>query len=296
MFVGSHESGDECKAAVALLPQVIGNIQTAIGRGTLTRASGIAVQVMVGDPVCQGNVIETAADGRIGIRFIDGTVFNLSRSTRVVLDEFVCDSNGTSHSARFWVTRGIFAFIAGQVAKTGCLRVDTPVGSIRGRAHAGGVGMLSLVALTFSMMKEVQAADPNVTFLDDDSIAYKDLEHGVFELVTKEAIPRHIFVEDPGETIVLSRRGSTISANQVANTATRMEELQAAQQDVLANFAKGLGPSGSSTPPFVNSLPVQRINFIQTETPTGQNSLTQLQWIVVSVPEINIVHPPPPPP
>ena len=273
MFVGSHESGDECKAAVAVLPQVIGNIQTAIGRGTLTRASGIAVQVMVGDPVCQGDVIETAADGRIGIRFIDGTVFNLFNSTRVVLNEFVCDSNGSSRSALFGVTRGTFAFIAGEVAKTGCLRIDTPVGSIRGRAHTGGIGMLSLVALTFSMMKEVQAADPNVTFLDDDSIAYKDLEHGVFELVTKEAIPRHIFVEDPGETIVLSRRGSTISANQVANTATRMEELQAAQQDVLANFAKGLGPSGSSTPPFVNSLPVQRINFIQTDAPPAQDSL-----------------------
>ena len=65
--------------------------------------------------------------------------------------------------------------------------------------------MLSLTALTFSIMKEVQAADPNATFLDDDSITYKDLEHGAFELVTKEAIPRHIIVEDPGETVVLSR-------------------------------------------------------------------------------------------
>src|SRR5207247_5238267 len=124
MFVGSHESGDECKAAVALLPQVIGNIQTAIGRGTLTRASGIAVPVMVGDPVCHGDVIETAADGRIGIRFIDGTVFNLSGDTRVVISEFVCHSNSTSHSPLFEVTRGTFAFIAGQVAKTAGLRVD----------------------------------------------------------------------------------------------------------------------------------------------------------------------------
>src|SRR6267154_2202134 len=86
MFVASRvESGDDCKAVLALLPQVIGNIQTAIGCGTLRRASGIAVQVMVGDPVCQGDVIETAADGQIGIRFIDGTVLNLSRGTRVVL-------------------------------------------------------------------------------------------------------------------------------------------------------------------------------------------------------------------
>ena len=53
----------------------------------------------------------------------------------MVLDEFVCDANGTSHSALFGVTRGTFAFIVGQVAETGCLRIDTPVGSIRGRAR-----------------------------------------------------------------------------------------------------------------------------------------------------------------
>src|SRR4029077_9664301 len=99
----------------------------------------------------------------------------------------------------------------------------------------GGFGMLTLAALTFSMTKEAQAADPNATFLDDDSISYKDLEHGAFELVTKEVIPRHIIVEDPGETIVLHKIGSSVSVNQVANTATRMQELQAAQQDVLAN-------------------------------------------------------------
>ena len=131
--------------------KVIGHIQTAIGSGTLTRACGIAVQAKVGDPVCQGDVIETAADGRVGLRFIDGTGFDLSGGARMVLDEFVCDANGTSHSALFGVTRGTFAFIVGQVAETGCLRIDTPVGSIRGRARTGGIGMVSLTALIFSV-------------------------------------------------------------------------------------------------------------------------------------------------
>src|SRR6266403_376257 len=132
------------QAGAADAAKVIGHIQTAIGSGTLTRACGTAVQVKVGDPVCQGDVIETAADGRAGIRFIDGTTFNLSGGARMVLDEFVCDANGTSHSALFGVSRGTFSFIAGQMAKTGRLRIDTPVGSIRGRARAGGIGMLSL--------------------------------------------------------------------------------------------------------------------------------------------------------
>src|SRR6201990_3624746 len=115
------ESGDGDRAVTALFPQIIGHIQTAVGCGTIRRAGGIAVQVMVGDAVCQDDVIETAADGRIGIRFIDGTVFNLSGGTRVLLDEFVCDAGGTPYSALIAVTKGIFAFIAGQVAKTGSL-------------------------------------------------------------------------------------------------------------------------------------------------------------------------------
>ena len=209
MFVASHfESGHQAVSAV--LSHFIGSIHTAIGYGTLRRAAGGAVQVKAGDPVCQGDVIETAADGQIGICLIDGTVFVLSHDTCVVLDGFVCDLNSVSQSASFAVDRGTFAFIPGHMAKCGSPRIDTPVGSIRGRANAGGFGMLSLTALTFATISDVKAADPDATFLDDDDIAYKDLEHGKFELWTKEAVPRHIIVEDPGETIVLTKRGSSV--------------------------------------------------------------------------------------
>ena len=173
---------------------------------------------------------------------------------------------------------------------------QVPVGGARSRTQVGGFGMLWLTALTFSLMKEARAADPNVTFLDDDYITYKDLEHGAFELVTKEAVPRRIIVDDPGETIVLSRSGSSVSVSPSANTRTRMEELQEAQQDVLANLAKGLGPAGSSAPPFVNQLPAQRINFIQTDAPTTPNFLPPPEWINIVTPEFFIVKLPPEPP
>src|ERR1039458_6795559 len=153
--------------------QVIGHIQAVFGSGTLTRASGAVAQVKVGDPVCQGDVIETAADGQIGIRFIDGTAFHLSNSTRMVLNDFVCDSNGTLRSALFDIARGSFAFRTGQVAKTGFLMIETPVASIRARARSGGIGTLSLAALTFAVLDKVQAAESDlkaVTFLDDGVI------------------------------------------------------------------------------------------------------------------------------
>jgi VCBS repeat-containing protein len=217
MRVGPHtESGDECKASAALLPDVNGNIRTLADSGALRHASGTAAQAMVGDPRC-------------------------------------------------WV-------------------------------HAGRFGMLWLTALTFSLTKKAQAADPNVTLLDDDSITYKDLEHGAFELVTKEAVPRRIIVDDPGETIVLSRSGSSVSVSPSANTRSRMEELQAAQQDVYANLVKGQGPSGSGASPFVDQLPLQRINFIQPDTATTPNFLPPPDFINVVVPEIIFGKIPPQPP
>ncbi len=171
-------------------------------------------------------------------------------------------------------------------------------GDPRSRRHGSEAGMLSwLTALTFSLMKEARAGDPNVTFLDDGNITYKDLEHGAFELVTKEAVPRHIIVEDPGQTIVLRPQGSSVSVNQVTNSATRMAELQEAQQEVLATATKGVGSTGSSTPPFDDSLTVQPINFIQNDsTQPALNTLAPLPASFVSVPETIIGRLPPPAP
>ena len=157
--------------------------------------------------------------------------------------------------------------------------------------------MLWLTALTFSLVKEVQAADPNVTLLDDGNITYKDLEHGAFELITKEVIPRYFLVEDPGQTIALRPQGSSVSVSQSTNSAARMAELQAAQQEALATFEKGLGSTGSSTPPALEQLPVQPINFIQIDDTSPAQDLPALPGsIFASVPDIIFAKLPPPPP
>ena len=43
LIASGVEFEDDGKAAVALPPQVIGTIQTAVGYGTLTRTDGVAV-------------------------------------------------------------------------------------------------------------------------------------------------------------------------------------------------------------------------------------------------------------
>ena len=246
-------SGDE-DSATGQLPvggpsQVIGHIQAVFGSGTLTRASGAVAQVKVGDPVCQGDVIETAADGQIGILFIDGTAFNLSNSTRMVLNDFVCDSNGTLHSALFDIARGSFGFKTGQVAKTGCLTIETPVASIRGRARSGGIGTLSLAALTFAILDEAQAQNSigdtylpsatshGVTVLDDGILTYKDFHFGIVELIIPGVL-EHQFLTDPEQTAFIRKGSSTVEY--IANTPADMAKLATFAHDALGTFLTGL--------------------------------------------------------
>jgi hypothetical protein len=254
-------------------PQAIGKVQTVIGPVTVMGGSGVVAQVKVGNPVYRHDTIETGADGAVGITFIDGSAFKLSNNARMALNEFVCD--GTSNSALFSLSKGAFAFIAGKVAKAGGLRIDTPFARIRGAAQDGGIGILTLAALAFSSIREIQAASRSDAFLDDGTITYKDSPHGRFEITTRDG--RVIVADDPGETIVVDPAGSV---TRIPNSSSRMAELQQAQQNALSTLSLGLGqqgaaPGGSSTPTFNAPLQLQPINFSQPQNnDPGQTHVT----------------------
>jgi hypothetical protein len=174
---------------------------------------------------------------------------------------------------------------------------DASPDSIRSRSRTSGFGLLSLAAITLAALKGARGAEPNVAILDDDHITYKELDHGKFELVTKEAIPRHIIVDDPGETVVIKRSGSSMSVDPVGNNATRMEELSKAQQEALANYEKGMAETGSSAPPFSEPGLVQPINFIQSDDAEAtQTALAPVPVFVFTSAEVPIERLPPPPP
>jgi hypothetical protein len=127
--------------------QPIGKIETASGIVKVTHTDGVPLQAnvgpnggldnaKVGDLVYRGDLVETGANSAVGMVFTDGTAFNLSANARIELNEFVYDPNGTSNSAFISLAKGTFTFIAGKVAKTGDMKVDTPVATmgIRGTA------------------------------------------------------------------------------------------------------------------------------------------------------------------
>jgi hypothetical protein len=140
----------------------IGKVVTATGAVSIERTGAVVVQastgqagqVKVGDLVYLGDIVQTGSDGRIGINFSDGSSFNLSSNARMDLNEFVYDPNGKSNSTLFNLSKGTFTFVAGNVAKTGDMKVDTPVATMGIRGTTPHVEISDNGTVKFSTLIE----------------------------------------------------------------------------------------------------------------------------------------------
>jgi hypothetical protein len=116
-----------------------------------TNGSG---QTKVGDLVYRGDMIETGPDGKLGVAFVDGSSFNVSANAKMEVNEFVYDPHGHSNSSLMNLTKGTFTFIAGEVAHTGAMKVDTPIGVIGIRGTTPRVEILDDGSVKFSTLIE----------------------------------------------------------------------------------------------------------------------------------------------
>lgn len=143
---GAHLTGDIVSALTghvqyaqaapgAAAAQVIGHVTKLTGSATAIR-NGVSVILNNGDNVEKGDVVSTGSDSTLGVTFIDGTVFGLSSNARMVLNEMVYDPNGSNNSSLLSLVAGTITFVAGETAKHGDMKIDTPVATmgIRGTA------------------------------------------------------------------------------------------------------------------------------------------------------------------
>ncbi|MCC8963663.1 FecR domain-containing protein [Bradyrhizobium sp. Pear76] len=152
----------------------IGKVVMATGSVTIEHPSAAVVQAAlsdqlpqakVGDLVYMGDVVQTGADGRVGINFTDGTSFNLSSNAKMTMTEFVYDPNGKSNSTLFKLANGTFTFVAGNVAKTGDMKIDTPAATMG-----------------------IRGTTPRIEISDDGTVRFATLvEEGKSKLLRKPA-------------------------------------------------------------------------------------------------------------
>lgn len=141
----------------------IGKIVTISGAVTVQHSGAVVVQATLGnqsdgaklgDLIYLGDVVQTAADGRVGVTFTDGTAFNLSSNARMEMTQFVYDPNGKSNSTLLSLTKGTFTFVAGKIAKTGDMKIDTPVATMGIRGTTPHVEISDDGSVKFSTLIE----------------------------------------------------------------------------------------------------------------------------------------------
>jgi hypothetical protein len=176
--IARAQSGPPRATAQELVSTPIGKVVTATGSVAIEHAGAVivqanvpdqAAQTKVGDLVYLGDVVRTGVDGRVGINFLDGTSFNLSSNANMVLDEYVYDPKGSSNATTFNLTKGTFTFVAGAIAKTGNMKVETPVATMG-----------------------IRGTTPHIEISDDGSAKFSTLvEQGKSKLAgkTKAAMP-----------------------------------------------------------------------------------------------------------
>ena len=122
-------------AAPAAAAQVIGHVMKLSGSASVIR-NGVTIELHIGDGIQKGDVIQTGSDSSIGMTFVDGTAFGMTSNARMVMNEMIYDPNGSSNSSLISLVQGTITFVAGQTAKNGNMRVETPVATmgIRGTA------------------------------------------------------------------------------------------------------------------------------------------------------------------
>ncbi|MDP3078720.1 VCBS domain-containing protein [Bradyrhizobium sp.] len=134
-MTGHVQYAQAASTAAAAAAKVVGHVVKMTGSASVVR-NGVTVALNNGDTVLQNDVVQTGSGSSLGLVMIDGTTFNLSAGARLMLNDLTYDASSTANSSLFTLVQGAASFVAGQVAKTGDMKVGTPVATmgIRGTA------------------------------------------------------------------------------------------------------------------------------------------------------------------
>ena len=117
-------------------------------------------------------------------------------------------------------------------------------GGLPASVPMSALATLSLAALTIALIEKLQAA-PSDAVLIDDTIAYKDLEHGTLLIAPKGGATKGIVLDDPELTVIVGPPDGGFVVQQLVNSSADMALLLAAADAV--HFVYQLGQADPFT-------------------------------------------------
>ena len=255
-LAGSAAPGQYAQFSPSASSQPIGSVKALTGEVSVTRADGTNLKLGANDPVFQGDVIRTLADGTVGLIFNDNTTISLSEGGRMVLDEFVYDPATETGSSKTSFVQGVFSFVSGKIAKTGddSMVVETPVASIgiRGTTVAGRAAQEG-EQNTIALLRDADGGVGQITISNGAGI----------QTLTQpgQAVTLTSFTQPPPPPVIIpvqqiqQQFGAAIQTRpqQRTNEEQRREEQRQEQQNPETNTpapeGEGEAPPDGDTPP-----------------------------------------------
>jgi hypothetical protein len=207
------------------LGQPIGEVTLLNGTARVQRADGTRENLSQGDPIFQGDVVATGVGSDLGILFIDETVFSLSANSRMLINELLYNPSSTVNSMGVSLIQGTFVFITGQVAPTGGMEVETPVGTIGIRGTTVGTQIATFGGRT---------TIANLEHPETGEIGSFTFSNGAGEAIFSEG--NHFLQvtsanQPPGTPSVISGTQIAQTFGRALNTAVQVQRNASQQQD-----------------------------------------------------------------
>ena len=141
MKTSRNEIGLVCRTACLLLcfivltfpvlaaDAIVGSVKTAQG-ATAVRRGADRIPIREGMRLLLNDVLQTAADGRLGVILQDGTRISLGPNSELTVDRFVFQPVEGNFALLLRLSRGVLAYVSGKIASFAptSVTVETPVG------------------------------------------------------------------------------------------------------------------------------------------------------------------------
>ena len=218
--------GEGSATAVDGQGTAIGNAETVIGDAFVVR-NGERVALEAGEPVFQGDIVETETGGSVKLRFVDETVFSISEDARLALDKMVFDPATSEGESLFSMLKGGFLFISGQIAKTdpSDMQVVTPVATIgiRGTIVTGTVNpgeAFEFSVIDGAIAVQPQGADAPIVMSDAfATLAGTVSATGAIAIEPLQFSPREVVERNAGQFATLSDADVSVIESAVLTSA-----------------------------------------------------------------------------
>ncbi|MEM8656014.1 MAG: Ig-like domain-containing protein [Pseudomonadota bacterium] len=227
-LAGPEAPGQYAQAGSANAANPIGQVEAVSGQAQVQRADGAVDDLQVGTKIFTDDVLQTGEAANLSVTFVDGTIFTLAPESRMVVDALIYDPDSQDNAGAFSLIQGGFVFIAGQVAATGGMEVQTPSSTMGIRGTTVLVDLQTNGAITTTAVTLTRDPDGGL-----GRVELFDLSGNLITTITSTTT-KWIVSTLQGETREVDR-----TAEDEAEDSVLLIEAVAAYQSAFARFEQG---------------------------------------------------------